>query len=208
MNGRTTQFSYTPPQDETLQYRDRGSRMKDYILSGSFVQEFSNDHIVALRVVANTSPPAGTLYMQEFPMWPWNGREWIPTEKTGERFPAGAWRIGSVVETASIRGDQMVTQTWRSVPLLEVMQTDLVGSLVARGYAWVDDLLPGDFIFGIDNLGVWKLASTITAPAYASSPGTVLDRPLRSGSRNGSSNGKGKIPWWAWIVGLFVLVRR
>ena len=131
MNGRTTEFTYTPGEEESLQYRDRGSRMQDYILSGSFVQEFSSDHGVVLRVLANTSPPNGTLYMQEFPMFPWNGIEWIPTQKTGSRFPAGAWRIGSVVETASVRGDQMVTQTWRSIPLLDVMESDLVGSLVA-----------------------------------------------------------------------------
>ena len=110
----------SPPtrvQESLLQYRDRGSSMSNYILRGGVTQPFSSDKGVLSRVLGNVSPPVGTLYMQSFPSWPWNGTEWIPFQKTGERFPAGAWRKNSIVETATIRDDEMVTETWRIVPL-------------------------------------------------------------------------------------------
>ena len=134
MNGRTTEFSYTPRQEESLQYRDRGSSMSNYILRGGFVQEFNNDNGVLWRVLRNQQPPPGTLYMQEFPMFPWNGVEYIPRQKTGRRFPPGAWRRNSLVETASIRGDEMVTETWRVVPLTDVMANDPAGAIVSWGF--------------------------------------------------------------------------
>jgi hypothetical protein len=198
----------SPPtrvQESLLQYRDRGSSMSNYILRGGVTQPFSSDNGVLSRVLGNVSPPVGTLYMQSFPSWPWNGTEWIPFQKTGERFPAGAWRKNSIVETATIRDDEMVTETWRIVPLTDVMANDPAGAIVSWGYDFVDNLIGRGF--GIGNLGVWVLSSRSIAPAYGSPSGPLLTGPVSS-SRRSSSNGNGKIPWWAWVAGLFFLVRR
>lgn len=201
MNERTTEFEYAPVEPELLLYIDRGTRMKDYIRTGSVVQEFNTDNGVLTRVLARTTPPAGTVYAQKFPVWPWNGIEWIPFQHTGERFPAGAWRLGSIVETATVRGDQMVTERWKMTRMVDALETDPVGTIMTDIYEWIDNLTGGK-AFALDNIGIWKLIQRTTAPAYGTSPGTVLQGKLtsRPSSPGGNGNGNGKKNFLPFVI--------
>ena len=187
--------------DEVLQYRDRGSSMSNYILRGGIIESFSSDNVVLAKILSNRQPQANGIFMQGFPTWPWNGTEFIPFQKTGERFPSGVWRRNSIVETATIRGDAMVTETWRIVPLTQVMANDPAGAVVSWSFDVVEELTGRGF--GIGNLGVWVLASRTTASAYGSS-----NRPASSGRSRRDSSASGKIPWWMFVAGLFLVFRR
>jgi hypothetical protein len=190
--------------DEVLQYRDRGSSINNYILRGGIIESFASDNVVLAKILTNRQPQGNGLYMQGFPTWPWNGIEFIPFQKTGERFPAGVWRRNSIVETATIRDDEMVTETWRIVPLTQVMANDPAGAVVSWAFDVVEELTGRGF--GIGNLGVWVLSSRTTAPAYGSSSRPALSGPVSSG-RSRSSRDSGKMPWWLWLAGLFLLRR-
>ena len=177
----------------------RGDSYTDYIQSGGIIDSFRNwsQFVFAL---AFEQPMEGYRFSMEL------GSQ--DATQLSPSFPAGEWKLGSVVRIISIHGDQQITQSYKLVTASQQVYEDFAHAattldpdseipnygVIAASYALqISDQRGLNMPW--DKIGLWMRRSVIRAPLKRQSdmdrgrPGFYGRGNVRSG------NGKSQIPW-------------
>jgi hypothetical protein len=114
---------------------------------------------------AALNPPAGYIWAVEMPGLYWVGQEYIPYPYTNSRFPAGEWKLGSVVETQTFVGDTTVVVHWELVTLADATDPGTAQGWILSGLDFLEDYL-GGIQTPFSQIGVWRQANEMILPKY------------------------------------------